>query len=104
MWALASALTAKVTSLFGQIVLAWYLAPVDYGLVALTAGVSVFVGMIQSAGLRESLILRQREIGEWVNAAFWLGVARSLLGIALLLFVMDLLEFLLLILKQEIAL
>ncbi len=80
-----STLTSKATSLLGQIVLAWYLVPGDYGLVALTTGVNVFAGMIHSVGLRESLILRQAEIAEWINPAFWLGLARSLLSVAMLL-------------------
>src|SRR5437870_1122481 len=59
-WLTAQTLGAKAVGFVGQIILAWYLAPDDFGLVGLALTVAAFAGLIQQAGLKEILIHRHR--------------------------------------------
>jgi lipopolysaccharide exporter len=69
----------KLTALGGQLVLAWLLAPKDFGLIGLAYTVTAFAGLIQGAGLQEILVQRQRRFERWSTAAFWMSI---ILGVA----------------------
>lgn len=79
-WLMAQTLGSKVVGMAGQVVLAWLLLPQDMGLWGSAAIVMGFSGLIQQAGLRETLIHRQRNYGIWANSAFWMSVGLGLLG------------------------
>ena len=79
-WLLAQTLGSKVVGMAGQVVLAWILLPDDLGLWASASVVMGFSGLIQQAGLRETLIHRQRTYHLWANTAFWMSIGLGLIG------------------------
>lgn len=82
---MAQTLGAKLVGIFGQVALAWYLRPEDFGAVGLAYTVSAFAGLIQQGGLKEILIQRQRHFTRWANAAFWLSIALALLAASIMM-------------------
>jgi O-antigen/teichoic acid export membrane protein len=80
LWLMAQTLGSKVVGMAGQVVLAWLLMPDDMGLWAKASIIMGFSGMIQTAGLRETLIHRQRNYHLWANTAFWMSVVLGLVG------------------------
>jgi len=84
-WLVGQTILSKVTSLAGQLVLAWRLDPKDFGLVGLAFTVSAFGTIVQQVGLKEILIQRQRHFGRWATAAFWMSVALGFLAAALMI-------------------
>jgi O-antigen/teichoic acid export membrane protein len=80
----AQTLGAKLVGIFGQIALAWYLRPEDFGAVGLAYTVAAFAGLIQQSGLKEILIQRQRHFRRWANAAFWLSITLGLLAASIM--------------------
>jgi PST family polysaccharide transporter len=80
LWLMAQTLGSKVVGMAGQVVLAWVLMPADFGLWGTASIVLGFAGLIQQAGLRETLIHRQRSYHLWANSAFWMSVGLGLLG------------------------
>jgi O-antigen/teichoic acid export membrane protein len=79
-WLMAQTVGSKFVGMAGQVVLAWLLMPADLGLWAKASIVMGFSGLIQQAGLRETLIHRQRTYHLWANTAFWMSVGLGLLG------------------------
>src|SRR5258706_10039800 len=77
---MAQTVGSKFVGMAGQVVLAWLLMPADLGLWAKASIVMGFSGLIQQAGLRETLIHRQRTYHLWANTAFWMSVGLGLLG------------------------
>src|SRR5215213_2320437 len=75
LWLMAQTIGSKAVGMAGQVVLAWLLMPRDLGLWGKASIVMGFSGLIQQAGLRETLINRQRAYHLWANAAFWMSVA-----------------------------
>src|SRR5690606_17398595 len=73
-WLLLQTLSVKLATVAGQIVLAWLLAPEDFGLIALAYSVVSFLTIFQASGLREILIQREREFSRLVSPAFWLSL------------------------------
>ena len=70
---MAQTIGSKAVGMAGQVVLAWLLMPADLGLWGKASIVMGFSGLIQQAGLRETLINRQRAYHLWANAAFWMS-------------------------------
>ena len=64
----------KVTSLAGQVVLAWLLLEEDFGLYALALTVYGVGSLVHQAGVREVLIHRQASFERWATAGFWLSL------------------------------
>jgi PST family polysaccharide transporter len=77
---MAQTVGSKFVGMAGQVVLAWILTPDDLGLWASASIVMGFSGLIQQAGLRETLIHRQRTFHLWANTAFWMSVGLGCLG------------------------
>lgn len=73
-WLLLQTLSVKLATVIGQIVLAWLLAPKDFGLIALAYSVVTFIAIFQSSGLREILIQRERDFAVLAAPAFWLSL------------------------------
>lgn len=74
-WLLAQTIGSKLVGIVGQSVLAWLLMPADLGVWAMVMVVMGFTGLIQQAGIRETLIHRHRTFHLWANSAFWMTVA-----------------------------
>lgn len=74
-WYTAQTLVFKAASVLGQVALAYLLVPEAAGLIMLANIVSLFAGMLQSAGIREVLIRRQARFDRWANPAFWMSLA-----------------------------
>ena len=72
----------KIVSALGQIVLAWFLAPGDLGLVGLASTVMVFAGLLQQGGIRQVLVQRQSRFSRWATPACWLSLAMGLVAAA----------------------
>jgi len=79
-WLMAQTVGSKIVGMGGQVILAWLLTPDDFGLWGSASIVMGFSGLIQQAGLRETLIHRQRTYHLWANTAFWMSVGLGLLG------------------------
>jgi O-antigen/teichoic acid export membrane protein len=79
-WLMAQTIGSKFVGMAGQVLLAWLLTPDDLGLWGSASIVMGFSGLIQQAGLRETLIHRQRTYHLWANVAFWMSVGLGLLG------------------------
>jgi O-antigen/teichoic acid export membrane protein len=82
-WLMAQTVGSKIVGMGGQVILAWLLTPNDFGLWGAASIVMGFSGLIQQAGLRETLIHRQRTYHLWANSAFWMSVTLGILGGAL---------------------
>ncbi|OPZ19513.1 MAG: Teichuronic acid biosynthesis protein TuaB [candidate division BRC1 bacterium ADurb.BinA364] len=63
--------------------LARLLAPADFGLIAMVAPITGFIGMFQDLGLSMATIQRKRITHEQVSGLFWINVAASLILSAL---------------------
>jgi O-antigen/teichoic acid export membrane protein len=72
-------------SLAGQIALAWYLQPQDFGAVGLAYTVVGFAGLIQQSGQKEILVQRQKHFRRWSTVAFWMSMAFALIAAAIML-------------------
>jgi O-antigen/teichoic acid export membrane protein len=77
---MAQTVGSKIVGMVGQVILAWLIMPYDLGLWGSAAAVVAFAALIQQAGLRETLIHRQRTYHLWANAAFWMSVGLGLVG------------------------
>lgn len=82
-WLMAQTVGSKLVGMAGQVFLAWLIMPADNGLWGAAAIVIGFTGLIQAAGIRETLIHRQRTFHLWANSAFWMTTALGVLAGAL---------------------
>src|SRR4051794_33982972 len=80
---MAQTVGSKIVGMGGQVILAWLLTPDDFGLWGSVTIIIGFSGLIQQAGLRETLIHRQRTYHLWANSAFWMSAGLGLVGAAL---------------------
>lgn len=91
-WLFAQTVLSKVVGIIGQLLLTRLLAPADFGLFSVAYAVTLGIGWMQQAGIREVLIRRARHYNGWVNAAFWLAVAIGTGGYVLAWMLAPLLE------------
>lgn len=80
LWLMAQTIGSKAVGMAGQVILAWLLMPEDLGLWGTASIVMGFSGLIQQAGLRETLISRQATYHLWANPAFWMSVTLGVVG------------------------
>ncbi len=73
-WMTLQAASAKVTSLIGQIALAYLLVPEHFGLAALANTVYNFAALLQQAGLRQVLVSRGKSFRLWSGPATWMSL------------------------------
>ncbi|OMP79066.1 oligosaccharide flippase family protein [[Flexibacter] sp. ATCC 35208] len=69
-WMLMQTGATKLTSILGQIVLAWMLEPAQFGLISLVYTVTSIGLIIQQFGLNDVLIRRQRAFTNWLPLSF----------------------------------
>ncbi len=79
-WLVVQALGSKAIGIVGQLVIAWFLTKRDFGLIGEAFTVTAFAGVLNNTGLKEILIQRQLHYRRLANAAFWLSLALSLVG------------------------
>src|SRR5438270_838862 len=68
-WVMVQTLGSKVATVVGQFVLAWLLAPEDFGRVGITYTVCSIANILQQSGAREILVQRQARLRRWVVPA-----------------------------------
>ncbi len=79
-WMVGGTIATKLLNSVAQIILAYLLLDEDFGLVGLAGTVVALASLVQTAGLREILLHRQRHFHRWVNPAFWMSVTAGLLA------------------------
>jgi O-antigen/teichoic acid export membrane protein len=79
-WLIIQTLITKIVTIAGQIALARFLRPEDFGLVSLAYATTAIVGLIQYTGLQQILIQRQARFSRWANATFWLAMVTHVLA------------------------
>lgn len=84
-WVTGATLLAKVVSTFGQIALAWFLLPQDFGAVGMAYSVMAFIAVFQQAGSAEVLLSRPKRFERWLRVAFWMNLVIGLGAMALVL-------------------
>jgi polysaccharide transporter, PST family len=80
-------ITRMVLQIGGTAVMSRLLSPADFGLVAMAATVTAFVGIFTDMGLSAATIQKARVTQESVSTLFWLNLAvgMALLGLTLLM-------------------
>ena len=84
-WMLAQTILSKAAGMLGQVMMAWFLSPGDYGIVGIAYAVSSFPSLIRDAGLTAILIQRQQHLKRWASPAFWMSLALGLLAAIIML-------------------
>lgn len=84
-WLLAQSVVARGFTMGSQLVLAWLLSPNDFGTIGLATTVTALASAVVAFGIDEVLLQRQRTIGLWVTAAFWMSTVLSGAGFILVL-------------------
>lgn len=84
-WVTAATLLSKVVNAFGQIALAWFLLPRDFGAVGMAYSVMAFVSVLEQAGSSEVLLSRPKRFDRWLRVAFWMNLVIGLGAMVLLM-------------------
>jgi O-antigen/teichoic acid export membrane protein len=71
----AQAVLLKMSSVLGQVALAWLLEPRHFGLVGLCYSVTSLIGVMQNLGLGNVLVQRQRAYQRWAGPILWLSLS-----------------------------
>lgn len=79
-WLMAQSVGSRLIGVVSQIILAWILAPADFGAVALAYTVTALAGQLVNFGVDEVLLQRQRTLRYWTATAFWISLSLSLVG------------------------
>jgi O-antigen/teichoic acid export membrane protein len=82
-WQVGFTIGAKVFSTIGQIALAWFLVPNDFGLVAMTWTVLALAGLVQNIGVQDVLVQRHAHLRRWANPGFWMALSASILAMVM---------------------
>lgn len=84
-WMLGQTIISKAAGMIGQVMMAWFLSPADYGLVGIAYAVSSFPSLIRDAGLAAILVQRQQHLKRWATPAFWLSLVLGLFAALVML-------------------
>jgi O-antigen/teichoic acid export membrane protein len=79
-WMMSQTVGVKIVSLIANVLLAYFVAPGDAGLVSMSYTVLAIAGIVQFIGLQDVLVQRQAKLRRWVNPAFWMSLAVGLVG------------------------
>ena len=74
-WLTMNTVLQKCVSIGVQLVLAWWLAPDDFGLIGLAYTVAAFGVLLQLTGMRDVLVHRSTSLRRWSNPAFWISAS-----------------------------
>lgn len=80
LWLTLNTFAVKVVNVLGQIALAWFLLPEDFGLIGLAFTVTAFTGIVRGNTITNVLIQRSARFHLWSNPGFWMSVASGILA------------------------
>ncbi|HZZ86332.1 MAG TPA: oligosaccharide flippase family protein [Anaeromyxobacteraceae bacterium] len=80
----AQSIILKVLSFGSQLVLAWLLAPRDFGIAGLGLTLAAFADLLQRSGVRDVILARPKRIHFWLSGALLMNCAVGLAGGCLL--------------------
>ncbi len=84
-WTILCSLIGKGVTFAGQVALAWFLAPEDFGLVALAGAITGIAGLLSAGSLQNVLIQRGERFKELAGHVFWLGLSlHSIAGLVVI--------------------
>jgi O-antigen/teichoic acid export membrane protein len=78
-WLMVQTVGTKTVNIGSQIALAWLLAPEHFDLIALVYTITMLLGLLRDAGMRDVLVHRHHSFGRWAGAAFWLSLTTGVL-------------------------
>ncbi|MCY3018576.1 MAG: oligosaccharide flippase family protein [Planctomycetota bacterium] len=81
-WTVGMATANKVLTVIGQIVLAWFLVPDDFGLIAMACSFTAIGNLLTLGGLSDVLVQRHSRFREDAPQVFWLSLSASTFGAA----------------------
>jgi O-antigen/teichoic acid export membrane protein len=84
LWTLAQQLAVRGLSVLVTLVLAWYLTPIDYGLIAMMAVFIAIANSLMDSGFKDALIRLPEARPEDFNTAFFANLTLGLCAYALL--------------------
>jgi PST family polysaccharide transporter len=84
-WSLAQTLLTKALMFAGQLMLAWILAPGDFGKIGMAYTVTTLVALLINPGIDVILVRRGRRFELWSTPAFFFSLAMSGLGALVIL-------------------
>jgi len=84
-WMLLQTGATKLTSILGQIVLAWLLVPEQFGLISLVYTVTSIGLIIQQFGLNDVLVRRQKSFHNWLPLSYGISWIFGIISFFLLL-------------------
>jgi O-antigen/teichoic acid export membrane protein len=84
MYLFAGSTTAKIIGFVTQIILLYLLGRSDFGVVGLAYTITLFIQVIEQAGVGDILV-RSRRFRTWAIPAFWFSLALGLVSSALIL-------------------
>jgi PST family polysaccharide transporter len=79
-WTVLQTIGTKAILFLGQMVLAWLLAPDDFGKIGLAYTVTAFVALLINPGIDVILVRRGRRFHLWSTPAFYFGLLTAGLG------------------------
>jgi O-antigen/teichoic acid export membrane protein len=79
-WMVSQTVASRIVSAAGQVAMAWFLLPDDYGAVGLAFTIAAFASLVQQAGFKEILVQRFNHFSRWANAAFWMSLSYGMLS------------------------
>jgi PST family polysaccharide transporter len=84
-WLASQTVVSRVTSLLSQLVLAWLLAPEDFGQIALVYTITSFATQITNPGIDDVLLQKQKHLRRWITPACWMSLMCGVLGMVFMI-------------------
>ena len=84
-WSVVQTIATKAVLFIGQMVLAWLLAPEDFGKIGMAYTVTAFVALLTNPGIDVILVRRGRRFHLWSTPAFYFGLTTASLGCLVIL-------------------
>jgi O-antigen/teichoic acid export membrane protein len=84
-WLGAQSLGSRVFAFASQLLLAWFLAPADFGKIGLAYTISGIAGAFVGFGIEDVLLHRRKYLGRWEATGFWISLALGIAGMIIAL-------------------
>jgi PST family polysaccharide transporter len=79
-WMMIQSLGGRLSGFLGQLVLAWFLVPADFGVVALAYSVVAIAAAAAYSGVDQVLMQRMQTMHRWTAPASWVALGLALAG------------------------
>jgi PST family polysaccharide transporter len=79
-WLTLQSLGSRLTSILGQLALAWLLVPSDFGTIGLVYTLTTIMSSVANVGVDTVLLQRQRTLRLWMAPAFWTSLGLGALA------------------------